>query len=204
MATSDSMRHANKNAAGEELARIASAGSATVHHDHDVVSLAQCEPTEPKARRTIRACDSHVIAVGAGFAHSGANRRSRRRCRRQKHSRKLRPRRGFARLGPLRARIRSVNRWQTSLCRSIMAIRDCRRQCSGDEAETADIVHKFQMEGADLEGLAHTLAAMAACFLRNTFPKTADRDCESASSSLRGGTRGLMCGCDGGGNPKST
>ena len=50
----------------------------------------------------------------------------------------------------------------------------------------------------------HTAAAPIACFLRNTFPKTAAGACDSGCSSLHVGTHWLRWRCDGGGNPKST
>jgi hypothetical protein len=50
----------------------------------------------------------------------------------------------------------------------------------------------------------HTAAAPIACFLRNTFPKTAPGACDWGCSSLHVGTHWLMWRCDGGGNPKSS
>jgi hypothetical protein len=47
-------------------------------------------------------------------------------------------------------------------------------------------------------------AASAACFLRNTSPKSVKPACDLGSSPLHPGTRRLRCRCDGGGNPKSS
>jgi hypothetical protein len=49
-----------------------------------------------------------------------------------------------------------------------------------------------------------TAAAPIACFLRNTFPKTAPGACVWGCSSLHVGTPRLRWRCDGGGNPKSS
>ena len=50
----------------------------------------------------------------------------------------------------------------------------------------------------------HIVAAPIACFLRNTFPKTAPGACDWGCSSLHVETHWLMWPCDGGGNPKSS
>ena len=67
-----------------------------------------------------------------------------------------------------------------------------------------DSTAKYLCFKSDVFTFAVCRRIAVACFLRNTLAKTAKPACDLGCSSLRVGTEGLRCRCDGGGNPKST
>src|SRR5580658_3842219 len=102
-----------------------------------------------------------------------------------------------------------------SSCRLIAAVHVRKRRCREFSVRTPITAFGFVLKilffqenygcaGRFLRCRPHTAAAPIACFLRNTFPKTATGACDWGCSSLHVGTHWLRWRCDGGGNPKSS